>query len=185
MPKQDSELRLTLTFVALLRGINVGGNRIIPSAELKKCFEKMGFGDVKVILQSGNVKFTSVLKSAAQVRSTIEAGLTKQFSYPAKAVVVTMDRLSQVIAEYPFDASQKDEQHYVVFFNEDLGSELTGETKLNRAVEQVQAAKMIVYWRVQKGMTLKSDFGKLLSKAKYKDHHTVRNLNTLHKIVKA
>lgn len=172
-------------FIALLRGINVGGNRIIPSADLKKCFEKMGFGDVKVILQSGNVKFTSDSKNAAQVRSTIETGLAKRFDNPAKAVVATLERLNGVIAEYPFDTSNKDEQHYVVFFNEDLGSELVKETNLNKAIEQAKAAEMIVYWRVQKGMTLKSDFGKLLSKARYKDHHTVRNLNTLQKIVKA
>ena len=172
-------------FIALLRGINVGGNRIIPSADLKKCFEKMGFGDVKVILQSGNVKFTSDSKNAAQVRSTIETGLAKRFDYPAKAVVSTLERLNDVIAEYPFDGLNKDEQHYVVFFNQDLGSEMVKETNLNKAVEQAKAGEMIVYWRVQKGMTLKSDFGKLLSKAKYKDHHTVRNLNTLQKIVKA
>lgn len=185
MTKQKSESKSDSSFIALLRGINVGGNRITPSADLKKCFEKMGFGDVKVILQIGNVKFTTDSKDAALVRSIVETGLAKKFNYLAKAVVITFERLSDVIAAYPFDASNEDEQHYVVFFNEDFGRDIVREVSLNNAVEQVKAGSMIVYWRVQKGMTLKSEFGKLLSKARYKNHHTVRNINTLHKIIKA
>lgn len=172
-------------FIALLRGVNVGGNRIIRSADLKVCFEKMGFRDVKVILQSGNVKFFSEAATAAQVRDVIEAGLRRQFDYPAKAVVIKSESLGEVIDSYPFDSSNKDEQHYVVFLTEDVGGELVRELKLDAEIEQVRAGKNVVYWRVQKGMTLKSEFGKLLSKAKYKEHNTVRNLNTLLKIVKA
>ncbi len=171
--------------VALLRGVNVGGNRIIKSADLKACFEKMGFKDVKVILQSGNVKFASNLKKTAQVRTAVEAGLSKQFNYPAKAVVMPADVLGEIISEYPFDASNKDEQHYVVFLTEDVGGAMVKETELDAQIEQVRTGTNVVYWRVRKGMTLKSEFGKLLSKAKYKEHNTVRNLNTLVKIVKA
>ncbi|NCP46313.1 MAG: DUF1697 domain-containing protein, partial [Flavobacteriales bacterium] len=46
-------------YLALLRGINVGGNNIIKMVDLKACFEKMGFTDVKTYIQSGNVIFTS------------------------------------------------------------------------------------------------------------------------------
>ncbi len=77
-------------FVALLRGVNVGGNRIIKSADLKACFEKMGFREVRVILQSGNVKFASELLKEPQVRTLLEAGLSKQFGYPAKAIVMNV-----------------------------------------------------------------------------------------------
>lgn len=172
-------------YVCLLRGVNVGGNRVIKSTDLKSCFEKMGFNEVKVILQSGNVKFTSDQAEGSQMRTAIESGLTKQFDYPAKTVVFNADFLNKVIADYPFDSDNSEEQHYVVFLTEDLSGALIRDCNLNTKVEQVRAAKRIIYWRVQKEMTLKSDFGKLLSKAKYKDYNTVRNLNTLHKIVKA
>lgn len=46
-------------FVALLRGINVGGNNIIKMADLKTCFEEMGFANVVTYIQSGNVLFDS------------------------------------------------------------------------------------------------------------------------------
>ena len=47
------------TYIAFLRGINVGGNRIIKSADLKACFEKMKFSDVRIVLASGNVVFST------------------------------------------------------------------------------------------------------------------------------
>lgn len=186
MPKV-SKLKSTncSEFIALLRGINVGGNRIIKSADLKVCFEKLGFRDVKVILQSGNVKFSNGMKDVSDVRVAVETGLSKRFDYPAKAVVITAESLNAIVGEYPFDASSKDEQHYVVFLTEDVGGEMARAVKLNAEIEQVRTGENVVYLRVQKGMTLKSDFGKLLSKAKYKEHNTVRNLNTLVKIVNA
>lgn len=182
-----SEIKSThrSNFIALLRGVNVGGNRIIKSADLKLCFEKLGFRDVAVILQSGNVKFSSGMMDVSDIRVAVETSLSKRFDYPAKAVIITAEALIAIIGGYPFDASNKDEQHYVVFLTEDVGGEMVREVKLNAEIEQVRAGKKVVYWRVQKGMTLKSDFGKLLSKAKYKEHNTVRNLNTLVKIVNA
>lgn len=172
-------------FIALLRGVNVGGNRIIKSADLKTCFERMRFHDVKVILQSGNVKFSSGMMDVSDVRVAVETNLRKKFDYPAKAVVITAETLNAIVGGYPFDAGDKDEQHYVVFLTEDVGRVMVREVKLNAEIEQVSAGKNVVYWRVQKGMTLKSDFGRLLSKAKYKEHNTVRNLNTLVKIANA
>ena len=51
------------------------------------------------------------------------------------------------------------------------------------AGERVQAGKSVVYWRVDKGSTLKSNFSKLLSRSKYKDFNTNRNLKTLKRIL--
>ena len=59
-------------YVALLRGINVGGNNIIKMVELKACFEQMGFADVETHIQSGNVVFATSKKSAG-----LEAGIER------------------------------------------------------------------------------------------------------------
>ena len=50
---------MAIRYIALLRGINVGGNNIIKMADLKACFERMGFCDVATYIQSGNVAFNT------------------------------------------------------------------------------------------------------------------------------
>jgi uncharacterized protein (DUF1697 family) len=168
-------------YVAFLRGVNVGG-RVIKMAELKTCFEKAGFKDVKTVLQSGNVIFESAKKQPA-LKSEIEKLLTKTFNYPAKAQVYSLDRLARIVKDYPF-ASQDDYHSYVIFLENGLEKDLVADvSQLDKKLEQIKSGQGVVYWRVQKGMTLKSHFAKLLTKSKYKDFNTNRNLNTLQKIL--
>lgn len=171
-------------YVAFLRGINVGGNRIIKNTDLKECFEKMGLHDVVVVLQSGNVIFGSFKADVSLLKTTIENTLCKRFNYPAKVIVKDLSSIRQMIEKYPFDSRNSDQQHYVVFLSEDLGDELIRSVTLDKGIEEVAAGDKLVYWKVTKGMTLKSEFGKLLSKAKYKEQNTVRNINTLQKIIR-
>lgn len=144
----------------------------------------MGLSDVVVVLQSGNVIFGGFDANPSLLKTTIENGLCKRFNYPAKAIVKDLSSIRQIIEKYPFDNENSDQQHYVVFLSEDLGDEMIRSVKLDKSVEEVAPGDTLVYWKVTKGMTVKSEFGKLLSKAKYKDQNTVRNLNTLQKIIR-
>ena len=76
-------------YLALLRGINVGGNNIIKMADLKACFESLGLTDVVTYIQSGNVIFKSAEKDKAKLTKMIEAGLSKRFNYEARLVVIS------------------------------------------------------------------------------------------------
>jgi uncharacterized protein (DUF1697 family) len=166
-------------YVTFLRGINVGG-RIIRMADLKTCFEGMGFSEVKTLLNSGNVIFESDLKEP-ELKKKIEETLTKTFSYPAKVWVISMDELKKIIGANPFLDAPTDYHQYVIFFENNLEKDLAAEVA-NSDNEEVKAGKKVVYWKVQKGLTLKSQCGKLLSQSKYKDFNTVRNMNTLQKV---
>lgn len=70
---------MSARYVTFLRGINVGGNRIIKMPDLRACFEGLGFEDVSTVLQSGNVLFTSSSRSTNMLRRKIEAALAKAF----------------------------------------------------------------------------------------------------------
>ena len=73
--------------VALLRGINVGGNNIIPMADLRACMTDLGAEQVATYIQSGNVLFDGSGRTAAAWTSTIEQALSARFGYSASVVI--------------------------------------------------------------------------------------------------
>lgn len=170
-------------YVAFLRGINVGG-RIIKMADLVACCEKAGLDQVQTVLQTGNVIFESD-KSESEIKQLLEATLSTTFEYPAKVQVLSTRELQKIIDAYPFGAPRTDAHDYIIFIENELEQSLLGEEYELATGEKVAASSGAVYWRVEKGQTLKSAFAKVLTKAKYKSFNTNRNLNTLRKIVKA
>lgn len=171
-----------MQYVAFLRGINVGG-RVIQMAELRDCFSDMGFDKVTTVQQTGNVIFSSD-ESLAALKGTIEASIRKRFVYPARVQVFKMARLRQIVNASPFHGNDPQMHSYVVFFEDGLEKELAAQaTDLDNKIECIEVGDGVLYWRVPKGSTLRSGFAKYLTKARYKNYHTNRNINTLHKIV--
>ncbi|WP_299576946.1 DUF1697 domain-containing protein [uncultured Williamsia sp.] len=167
-------------YVALLRGINVGGIRI-PMADLRALVAELGHGDVSTVLASGNVRFTSDSDDIAALRTDLEAALADRFGYDAFAFVHRRDHVAAVTGAYPFD--EQDGVHaYVVF----VADETVLEQLLGVDVDEVESVERgdgVVYWSVPQKQTLTSAFGKELGKAKYKATTTNRNLRTLRKIL--
>jgi uncharacterized protein (DUF1697 family) len=93
---------LLMKYVALLRGINVGGNKKVPMADLKKALEKAGFANVKTLLASGNVIIESSEKKADNVRKLVEATIEKKFGFPVPTIIRTMDEITTLIKSDPF-----------------------------------------------------------------------------------
>jgi uncharacterized protein (DUF1697 family) len=170
-----------MQYVAFLRGINVGG-RTIRMTDLKASFEGLGLEDVTTILQSGNVIFTSK-ESVATLKRVIETGLTSKFDYPAHVQVMTIDSLKSILASYPFTDDDTEYHNYVVFFEDSLEKQLAQIVAVDTTVEQLQVGVGVIYWRVPKGLTLKSQFAQYLTKSPFKNTHTNRNIRTLRKVV--
>src|SRR5690349_17208949 len=74
-------------YLALLRGINVGGRNVIKMADLRACFEKNGFSDVATYIQSGNVLFGADDGSVARLSARVEGMLSDAFGYQASVVL--------------------------------------------------------------------------------------------------
>ena len=171
-----------MKYVALLRGVNVGG-RVVKMDEVRHLFESLGYSEVSTVLQSGNVVFTSST-SEVDLADEIAVALTEAFDYPAKVLVRSIAFVQQVAANYPFEASDASKQNYVIFFEGGLEEALAEDAKdLDSTVDRIEVAAGVLYWQVAKGMTLKSELAKLLTLAKYRDFHTNRNMNTLQKII--
>jgi uncharacterized protein (DUF1697 family) len=74
-------------YVALLRGVNVGGNAIIKMADLKACVGALGHGDVRTYIASGNVLFESGERDGAKLDAQLERAIARQFGLPVRVVV--------------------------------------------------------------------------------------------------
>jgi uncharacterized protein (DUF1697 family) len=167
-------------YVGLLRGVNVGGVTI-KMADLAEVVRGLGYTEVKTVLASGNVLFTTP-DAASTANRTLEAALRTRFGYEAWVHVLTVDAVRKIVAAYPFPR-EVDRHAYVVFVEKaEVRSELLAVT-LDPAVEQAEAGAGVIYWSVPKGSTLDSAMGKAQSKASHKPWLTTRNLNTLEKLV--
>jgi uncharacterized protein (DUF1697 family) len=171
------------TYIALLRGINVGG-RIVKMSDLKDCFEKASYANVTTILQSGNVIFKSSEVDLELIRNKLESAVIARFDYPAKIFVLRQDSLGLLINKYPFNDSGNEYQNYIIFLRPGLVEGLmTYQNQLDPAIEMIAPGNDVVYWKVQKGMTIKSTFSQILAKSQFKDFNTIRNINTANRLV--
>lgn len=91
-----------MRYIALFRGINVGGNKKVPMADLKKLLEKAGYTNVKTLLASGNVLFDSPEKKLPALTQDIEALLEKKFGFTVPTIIRTLDEVRTLIATDPF-----------------------------------------------------------------------------------
>lgn len=91
-----------MKFVALLLGINVGGNRKVPMGDLRKLFEKLKFTNVKTLLNSGNVVFESSESNKENLREKIEKALMSTCGFEVFVIVLSHKEIQKLVDEDPF-----------------------------------------------------------------------------------
>jgi uncharacterized protein (DUF1697 family) len=92
---------VAVTFVGFVRGINVGNAKRVAMADLRTLVEKLGYGDVHTLLNSGNIVFTGPGGPPAGVATRIEAGLAKGLGVSARVTVLTAGELAAAAADNP------------------------------------------------------------------------------------
>jgi uncharacterized protein (DUF1697 family) len=166
-------------YVALIRGINVGGKNKVPMAELREDFEAAGFGDVRTYIQSGNVLFTSD-KAAKTLEETIEAFLERRYKTNLVVVVRSHRQLKAVIDKAPKGfGKQPDTYHSDAIF---LRSPLTAKdamevVKLRDGVDQVWPGTGVVYFARLSAQRTKSLMSRIVGTPAYKQM-TIRSWKT-------
>ena len=105
------------TYIALFRGINVGGHNVIPMRDLTTLFEKAGHTCVRTYIQSGNVIFRSDPAAAEEaIARQISAAVRKSRGFEPRVLVLTLASLKKVAAANPFSEAADDPQSVHVFF---------------------------------------------------------------------
>jgi uncharacterized protein (DUF1697 family) len=167
-------------YVALLRGINVGGKNLIKMPELKACFEAGGFKEVVTYIQSGNVLFRSAGSGSAALAGRIEEMLSSTFDYQASVVLRSRAQLRAVVEGAPedFGADPDAFRYDVIFLKEPLTARVALKSVPTRqGVDEVHAGRGVLYWSRLISRAAQSRISKVISLPIYQSM-TIRNWNT-------
>ena len=104
-------------YVALLRGINVSGQKSIKMEDLKKTFKALHYKSITTYIQSGNVIFGSAAAKTALLQTQIENKLLKTFGFEVPVIVKTLEEIEETIKRNPFKKikAQNGEKLHVTF----------------------------------------------------------------------
>lgn len=174
-----------IQYLALLRGINVGGKNIIKMADLKASFEAMGFSDVTTYIQSGNVMFASAEKDSARLAERIEKALSKRFNYTSRLVLVARPEMKKIVAGAPRGfGDEPDTYRYDVIFLKDplTPAKAMEQVRVREGVDQAYEGKYVLYFSRLISRASQSYLTKIIGLPVYQNM-TIRNWNTTTKLL--
>ena len=172
------------SYVALLRGINVGGSNLIRMVALKACFEAKGFRDVATYIQSGNVLFTASRGNQATLTGQIEKALSKTFAYQSRVVVRSLEQMKSAVQNAPtgFGRQPSVYRYDVIFLKEPLTvAEALKSVSAKPGVDRVFAGESVLYFSRLISKAAQSQLSRVVGTPAYQNM-TIRNWNTTVKL---
>jgi uncharacterized protein (DUF1697 family) len=172
-------------YVALLRGINVGGSNLIRMPALKACFEAEGLHDVSTYIQSGNVLFTAGRSSQHPLTARIEKALSKTFAYESRVVVCSFEQMRTIVDRAPkgFGGRPSAYRYDVIFLKHPLtADEALKSVTAKPGVDRVFAGDDVLYFSRLISKAAQSQLSRVVGKPAYRNM-TIRNWNTTCKLL--
>lgn len=172
-----------MVFVALLRGINVGGNNKVDMKQLKRSFEGIGLSDVVTYINTGNIIFRDNTRSAQELSKQLEEVIAADFGLKIKVMVRTLDEIKSIMDKLPEhwtnDTTMKSDVLY-------LWDEMNDESVLEKLTIKPEVDNVIyvhgaILWSYDRADAGKSGMNKIIGTKVYQQT-TVRNVNTARKI---
>lgn len=173
-----------MRYVALLRGINVGGNTIIKMDELKAVFSELGFENVASYINSGNLAFDTKKTAETKLVDKIEKAVEAKFGKRVHVMVREQSIIGRVLKNNPFDGQYESHKHmHVLFLKEPLPAEkkkLLLETAFDG--ERYTATDREIYAHLPNGVTESTLSKKAVLEKAPKVSYTARNWRTVEKL---
>ena len=170
-------------YIALLRGINVGGNTPMKMDKLRDCLTTAGFANVRTYIASGNVLLSSELPRDA-VESTIATALKTAFAYEAPVVTLSREQFLQVCDEVPVGFGTKPKIYHsdVIFIKPPLTvAGVKPHVSVRGGVDTASYGTHAVYFTRVSAERTKSHLGKIIGSPVY-GHLTIRSWQTVNKL---
>lgn len=171
------------TYVALLRGVNLGSKRRLAMADLRALLEGLGYSDVRTHLQSGNAVFRAPTRSSSVVSAAVEKAIAAELDMDVDVVVRTAAQLAAVLAHDPFGGRATDHSRLMVVFLEKPppAAWLPGIDPASYAPEEVAVEGLQVYLWLPEGVQ-DSRLGRLISDKRLGGTSTMRNWRVVTKL---
>lgn len=172
-----------MTYVAFLRGVNVGGNSIVSMAVIKQALTDLGMSGVRTYINSGNVIFSTRAADVGRLTARIEAALEQPTGTAIRVLVLDCAALKRLVATIPHDwVDDRTMRTYVLL----LWRELDDRNILERlpskdGVDELRYTPGAVIWRVDRENVSRSRMNRLVGTPIYKKI-TVRSANTMRKL---
>jgi uncharacterized protein (DUF1697 family) len=168
-------------YVALFRGINVGGNNILPMKELVTLLKGLGCTDVKTYIQSGNAVFSSAEEDKDKLAEAISAAIKESHGFQPKVLLLTAPELKEALVGSPFQTPEGKALHFYFLASTPEEANLAAMEDLKTNDEAFQLGDSVFYLYAPNGIgrsKLAEKVERLLGVPA-----TARNLNTVNKLI--
>lgn len=172
-------------YVALLRGINVGGKNLIKMTDLQSCFEGLGLTNVRTYIQSGNVIFGAEEPDKSALASWLVENLSKTFQYDASLTLRSKEEMRAIVGKAPagFGSEPEAFRYDVIFLKEPLtAEEAMRNVSTREGVDQAFAGDGVLYFSRLISRASQSRLTRIISLPVYQSM-TIRNWNTTTKLL--
>lgn len=170
-------------YVALLRGINVGGNNKVEMSKLRGCFESLGYKNVITYINSGNVIFETKKTDTKKLTKEIEAVIKTSFNLDIRVLLRDSTNIQKICTSITQEWTNDKVQRCDVLFlwDEFANKKSTSFIEVNPKVDTLKYIDGAIVWHFDKKYYTKSKMHKFIGTIIYK-HMTARNINTVRKI---
>jgi uncharacterized protein (DUF1697 family) len=172
-----------MRYVALLRGINLGGNVMIKMEDLRKAFEDLGFENVKTYINSGNVAFDTRKTAESTLVDSIESAVEKLVGRQVAVIVRSQKDIERILKNNPFDGQYESHKNmHVLFLKEKMPKEKEEQLQASALPgERYEVCEREIYNLLPQGVA-----GSLLTKGFFEKKprvpYTGRNWRTVEKL---
>lgn len=173
-----------MKYIALLRGINVGGKNKIKMETLREMFAALGFANVKSYINSGNVIFETRKTDDKKLAAKIERAIEKELSLSIKVIIRSIDEIEEIVKNNPFAGQfEKDKDLHVFFLDEELPKEKRDLLLSNNNENEIFAVQNREIFCLLRVSFLDGLIGKDYIGKKLKVSATARNWRTINKLL--
>ncbi len=142
------------TYIALFRGLNMGGHNILSMKELAGLLVKLGFSDVRTYIQSGNAVFRSRGQNASRLSGIITAEIRKTHGFAPRVLLLEQEELNTIIASNPFPEAESDPKslHLLFLTSAPESPELKAIEKIRKQSERFRIKGNVFYLHAPEGV---------------------------------
>lgn len=174
-----------MKYIALLRGINVGGNNKVPMSELKACFETAGFQNVTTYINSGNVLFDSDERDILLLAARCEKMIERQFGFPVRVALIEANALKEALEHAPsWWGGDPAAKHNAIFIIAPATAEeiMADVGAIKPEYERLDYYRQVIFWSAQIETFSRTRWSKIVGTGAYQNV-TIRNSNTAKRLL--